>query len=454
MMIKKVLPAIAALSLMAALLAACAGAGTPAGGSGGGASASADTSASTVPAEEQITLRISWWGNQLRNDTTLAWLDFYSEENPNVVFEAEFTDWSGYWDRLATQAAAGNLPDIIQQDLAFITQYWARGLLANLSDLSNRGYLDLSEVPESIIAAGSFEGDLYALTIGVNARTISYRTDLMEEAGISWSERPTFQEIMDHSSRIFEVTGLRSDTPSGIGALVMIARNVGETAYGVDADGNNIIGASPETVLRSFRYVYETINAPWSLTVEQRQDNIGVGLEAEHLPAGRAWLGFPNSNQLAAIQAATEAPLGITFFPVIESGLTNESMYLRSSMFFSVTTTSQHQEEAARVIDHFTNNEDAQLLLMAERGVPVNPRMAEFLRPHLDPVQQDVFAYIAKVTEIAMTADPPHPNGAAEVNRLFDDLIDMVRFGMITPEEAAERFIPEANAVLAVHQDD
>ena len=433
-----------ALILMLAL-AACAGGGGTAPAGGGGAAA----------ADEQITIRISWWGNQLRNDTTQAWLNYYSEQNPHVRFEAEFTDWGGYWDRLATQAAAGNLPDIIQQDLAFITQYWARGLLVNLTDMSNRGYLDLSGVPDVILQAGSFDGDVFALCIGVNARAIFYNADAMAEAGVSWSERPTYAEIMEHSARIFDVTGIRGDTPSNHLSLYMMARNVGERFFDLDANGNNIIGASEETVLRYFRQVDATINSPWSLTVEQRQDNIGVGLEADHLPTGRSWLMFPGgSNQLAAVQAATDANIGITFFPSIGADARYEHMYLRPSQFFSITTTSNHQEEAARVISHFTNNDAAQLHLMAERGVPVNTAVAERLRPNLDPVQQEIFAYVARVTEIATPMDPPMPTGAGEANRLLEDLTELLQFGMISYTEAAQRFIPEANAILAVHQED
>jgi multiple sugar transport system substrate-binding protein len=45
------------------------------------------------------------------------------QKNPNVKINVEFTDWTGYWDKLSAMAAGGNLPDIIQQDYAYITQW-------------------------------------------------------------------------------------------------------------------------------------------------------------------------------------------------------------------------------------------------------------------------------------------------------------------------------------------
>jgi multiple sugar transport system substrate-binding protein len=105
-------------------------------------------------------------------------------------------------------------------------------------------------------------------------------------------------------------------------------------------------------------------------------------------------------------------------------------------------------EEAARIIDYFTNSERAQDLLQAERGVPVCSKMAEYLRPQLSDVQQRVFAYISEVTKVAVPFDPPQPNGSTEVNKLLDDLTDLVRYGEISPEDAAARFLPEAQDIL------
>ena len=84
------------------------------------------------PAEE-ITLRVSWWGSQSRHDLTQQALELYMKNNPHVKIEAEFTDWSGYWDKLATQAAGGELPDIIQMDYSYLSQYASSKQLADLN---------------------------------------------------------------------------------------------------------------------------------------------------------------------------------------------------------------------------------------------------------------------------------------------------------------------------------
>ena len=78
------------------------------------------TSLSAVWAEEQITLRVSWWGSQDRHNRTLAAIELFEERYPHVTVEAEFVGWNDYWERIATQAAGRNLPDVFQQDMQYI----------------------------------------------------------------------------------------------------------------------------------------------------------------------------------------------------------------------------------------------------------------------------------------------------------------------------------------------
>ncbi|MFY9436233.1 MAG: ABC transporter substrate-binding protein, partial [Limnochordia bacterium] len=68
-------------------------------------------------AEEQIVLRVSWWGSQGRHDRTLAVIDLFEAKYPHIKIEPEFAGWDNYWERIAAQAAGRNLPDVFQQDM-------------------------------------------------------------------------------------------------------------------------------------------------------------------------------------------------------------------------------------------------------------------------------------------------------------------------------------------------
>lgn len=394
---------------------------------------------------EEITIRIAWWGNQLRNDGTVAMLDAYTEENPNVKFEAEFTDWSGYWDKLATQAASNNLPDIIQQDYMYIAQYHAKDQLASLTEQIDAGNLNVEDVSESVLATGTFDGELYALCAGVNAVGMLYNTRLAEEAGVQVPLRISYEELMGINAKIYEATGVRGMTPAGGGSMQMMCRDVGELYLDPDT---NTIGASEDTVLKYFRQVKATIESDWAVSVDILQEDVTSGVENSSLSTGKSWNFYPGgSNQMAAYEAPMEDTLSMVMYPSVADA-TQESMYLRPSQFFSITSSSNNKEEAARVINFYTNSEKAQDILQAERGVPVSSKMADYLRPQLNDVQQRVFAFIAEVTEVAVPFDPPQPNGTNEVNKLLDDLTDLVRYGELSPEDATARFLPEAQDIL------
>jgi multiple sugar transport system substrate-binding protein len=67
-----------------------------------------------------VTLRFSWWGSDTRHKMTEKLIAAFEAENPNINVEGEYGDWSGYWDKLATQVASQDAPDIIQMDAAYL----------------------------------------------------------------------------------------------------------------------------------------------------------------------------------------------------------------------------------------------------------------------------------------------------------------------------------------------
>src|SRR5690625_5921358 len=61
-----------------------------------------------------------------------------------------------YWRKLAPQAAANELPDIIQMDLSYISQYAGNNQLADLTPYLDE-QIDTSEFDENTISGGEVD---------------------------------------------------------------------------------------------------------------------------------------------------------------------------------------------------------------------------------------------------------------------------------------------------------
>jgi len=161
-----------------------------------------------APEDEQVELRIAWWGSQNRHDRTIAAIELYEQEHPNIKITYEFNGWEDHWTKLATQAAGGNLPDIIQQDYARIAEWQARDLLYPLDEFVEDGTLDFSNVSQSNIDGGVIDGQLWAVNLGTNSLGLALDVDAFAEAGVELpADDWTWKDFEDVCMALHEATG-------------------------------------------------------------------------------------------------------------------------------------------------------------------------------------------------------------------------------------------------------
>ncbi len=125
-------------------------------GSGGGGSTGGNAGGA-------VDLKFAWWGNELRNKNTQASIDAYIKANPNVKIAAQPGEFGSYWDKLATQTAGGQAPDIIQMDMNYISEYGTRQALLDLSKV------DVSKFSEGTVDSGKINDQLVGINAGVNS---------------------------------------------------------------------------------------------------------------------------------------------------------------------------------------------------------------------------------------------------------------------------------------------
>jgi multiple sugar transport system substrate-binding protein len=394
------------------------------------------------------TLRVIWWGSQTRADATEEVLNMYAEENGNVEFETEFSDFTGYWDKVATFAASNSLPDIIQQDYAYLKQYVTKGTMADLTPYFDDGTINTDSIDDGVLDLGKINDGNYGIALGINSQSIIYNPSLYQDAGI---DEPTsgmdWEEYFSNAEKMYEKTGTQVSLPFSVDPKFFIeywVRSAGYTFYneegtGLGFDDVDLLADLFEEEQRLLKTgaIYDPAKAALEKAIEES------GFVKEKEAGGFAW-----SNFMVTYATAIEKDLGIITLPQASSGDEN-GMYIKPSMFFSVAESSENKDEAAKVIDYFTNNLESNKVLKADRGVPISSEVREGLKDLVDTATQQTFDYIDEATEVVGDPAGAEPEGSQEITTLALNINDEVINNKKSPKEAAEEFIKKSNEILA-----
>ncbi|MGG1311601.1 MULTISPECIES: ABC transporter substrate-binding protein [Cohnella] len=446
---KKALTMLLMVSLVIGL-AACGGGNSGGNGaagpspSGSASSASPSGSADSGGDKEPVTLRIAWWGGQARHDYTLKVIELYESLNPHVTIEPEYASFDDHWKKLAPQAAAKNLPDIIQMDISYLSQYGTQGQIADLTPFIENGTIDTSNISESAISGGKIGDKLYAFNLGSNALLAVIDKAMLEKAGgkmpsqdWTWDDVTAMGETMKSQGKLL-TQDLRHDV-----FFPFYLRSKGQHMYA--ADGKSL-GYDDDKYFIDFYTMYNNwYQKGYLLSLDKLAQKKGTPEDGE-LELGNAVSTWGWSNQYILSSQVAKRPFEILPVPGWNE---NKALFLKPSMYFSIAENSKHKEEAAKFIDFWVNNIDANKIIMGERGVPVSSAVKEALKPLLSPEQAKVFDYVSWAEQNSSEMDPPNPPGATEVDKLLKETAEQIMYKKLTVEEAAKKFREEANKILA-----
>lgn len=415
--------------------------------SGSSAAPAGSTAAVATKAPEKkdpVKIRIAWWGGQSRHDYTLKVIEMYKQQNPHVTIEAEYAPFDDYWKKLAPQAAANQLPDIIQMDLSYLTQYGGRDQLEDLTAYTKNGLLNVADVSENALSGGKVNGKLVAMNLGVNALTVMMDTNLVKKVG---ADVPKEGWTWDDLDKIAEKTKAAGKIMGGMRHDVFFPyylRTQGTKMYA--EDGTALGYADDKPFVEYFKRYQKWYDSGVLLTLDKEATKKGTP-EEDEMVMGNSITSVQWSNQYLALATAAKRE-GIELLPMPGPN-TNKGMFLKPSMYFSITKNSKVKEEAAKFISFWINDIEANKIIKAERGIPVSSKVKEALKPNLSPNEAKVFDYVAWADKNSSPMDPPNPVGSIEVEKLLKDTSEQILYKKISVEDAAAKFRKEANAILA-----
>ena len=176
------------LVMIMAFGVACVGSG---GDEGTNSGSDSEARVAKEPTEPTTVTFASWVGE---SPQFKKFAEEFNKEYPNITIEFQNVPAERATDKLTTQVAGGNPPDVAFMDSSAVESFATRNALVNLD-----GYIEGSDVIvlddyiEGFKSAAVVDDSLYALPFDGETTGLFYRTDMFEEAGIeeppaTWEE--------------------------------------------------------------------------------------------------------------------------------------------------------------------------------------------------------------------------------------------------------------------------
>jgi pectin-derived oligosaccharide transport system substrate-binding protein len=411
-------------------LGACAPGSQGGGSQGGGASGGATN------------LALAWWGNPTRNKNTEAMIATYMKANPNVTISAQPGEFGSYWDKLATQTAGGQAPDIIQMDMNYISEYGTRGALLDLSGV------DTSKFVEGTVDSGKINGKLVGVNAGINSAIILANPKIFEKAKMDLPDDKTWtwDQMMEVGAEVASKAGVPFGVAQLLGSDPMFGtfvRQQGKELFTPDGLGFDVAEAQAWYELMVKGQKAGALGTP-----EQISEEAAKILDQSSIAVGTAAMYASNSNQLQAHSDAAGEERLILRGPSLAGKATERKTWYKASMLWSASAKTKNPEAATAWINWFANTPDAANIDLAERGIPPNAEILAEVTPKLSPEQQVVAKYISDIkSEVAATPIAPPPGGGTIAAVLLRHGTDVI-FGKTSAAEGAQKFVDEMKSNL------
>ncbi len=390
-------------------------------------------------------VRMYWWGSKERADRTLKAAALYQQRHADVKIDGETLAWGDYWQRLATQAAGRNAPDLIQMDYRYIAEYARRGAILPLDEYVGKS-LDLSDFAKESIDSCRVDGKLFAVNLGNNSNAMIYNKAAFQKAGVPSPENVTWDKFAELAAVVTKAhNGEYFGTSDGSGqesALENWIRQRGKALFTEDGK----LGMDEKDMgdwFAMWAKMRETKACPPADLQGLDKDNIETNL----LTQGRAACAFNHSNQYIGYQVLNKNPLGITLYP--QGAGPNHGHYLKPSQMWSVYARSKVAEEAVKIANFMVKDPEGARILGVERGVPASAAIRQVVAADLDEKSKLVVDFLSFVSSRVGPIPPAPPQGAGEVQVLLRRVSEQVSFGRLSPADGGKQYVAEAKAILS-----
>jgi multiple sugar transport system substrate-binding protein len=423
-----------------AVAAIAAGAALVLAGCAGGSEETPDA-APTFDPNEEVTLDLAFWGNDVRADLYNQAIDAFNEEYPSITVNATFLTFPEFWEKRQTEAAGGNLPDVMQFDYSYLRQYSENNLLLDLDPYLGN-IIETDPLPQNILDIGVVNDTTYGITTSTNAWGLFTNPVLLENAGVEEFEGGSWEDYAEWMGEVTDGAGGEfwggADFTGRIQNFELQLRSEGENLFNEDGTPG-----FDEERLTEFWESGQDIRDGIGIPQQRVEEVAPKGAFDSALTASElTWDNF-GAGYLAGLgESYTE--LGLIAPPVTEEGA--QDLYLKPSMLHTISAGTDHPEAAATLVNFLVNSPESGEIFGTNRGLPASE--TALAAAELDPLSQQVKDYEASIADRLGDAPPVPIVGYGTLEEKFRQLGTELNFGTVTVDDAVSQFFAEMDVVL------
>lgn len=400
-----------------------------------------------------VDLRMAWYGGEARTKKYGAILDKYQSNNAGVTVKREAAEWDKYWERVATQTAARDLPDVLHFTNMQLREFASNGQLLELTEENTGGALDLSALDPALLEGGKIDGKLYAVPTGSLILGTVPNLGLLKGTGVTIpgeGEPWTWDDFEEQGRKAVKHLGdgrwFVLDFGSSTRILTAYMMSKGKKLFDVGQDPAQV-GFDRQDLVDWLSYWQglrkDGIAPPASVTAEQQ----GLPFEDDLFAKERAAVYLHTSNTLTNYQRYTKGELVLRRLPHVASGSDKIDYFFSVSMAIPATT--KHPHDASKLISYFLNDQAAIKAYGGEFGPPASAAARATVREGQKADGQKVIDFTDAEIKLGAVADQNWPKGGQQLSDLIlGQANEQVAYGKATPEAAADEAISKVQAAL------
>ena len=358
-----------------------------------------------------------------------AMIQIFEASHPNIKVKVETASWDDYFTKLQTLIAGGTAPDVFELNYENFVSFAAKGVLLDLDSVAGAGEpFDPAIFYPRAYGAFNFNGMQLGLPETFSTVVLFYNKDLFDQAGLSY---PAPDWTWDDA-----VAAAEEITDAGAGVWGLYSPVQFWEFYKKAAQNGCEFFNEDQTEV--------TINSPECVEALETM----VSFVAEHgvMPSDAEMGGVADGDMFKAGQIAMDVT-GIWMFAAfedapfewdiqVEPGLAEHATHFFANAV-SVFAATKHPQEASEWARFFTSSPDmARIRVESGWELPAldNPAYFEDYLSLTPPTNR---AAVFESLEYAIV--PPVIERQNEMQDAIGQLLDQVKLGQLTPQEALDQ---------------